>query len=568
MDIFEDFDISQDDLSQIDQIEINLLNNSFHISSDEEDNFQPVSRKRRRIMVIDSEKSESEESSVPATSGQTTPFTRTWSLPTGNQRRIIPFTENPGLPTYLRLAMRNKSPIDFYSLLVPDDVFEQIVQDTNQFAINTITQRNVSKAARIRNWSPTNVQEMKRFFALIMFMGLVRLPKLSDYWSKDEIIGHHFASTIMSRNRFELLLQMLHFSQLDDSHRSDRLHRIRHLLGTMNNNFAKYYNPGEDLCIDESVVPFRGRIIFRQYNKQKRHKYGIKEFKLCALPGYTYKINIYAGKENDQINTTPANVVMSLCSGLLNKGHTLYTDNWYTSIDLARNLLKNETHLVGTIRKNRKHIPKEVTTAKLKRGEHIARESDDGITVMKWKDKRDVLVLSTKHSDRFLTITKRGKAVLKPKIVIDYNRAKGAVDLSDQMAAYSSPLRKSVKWYKKVGINLLLNTAVVNALILYQMVTGNKIQIVEFRKQVLKGLFMRSEETSNNVTRPKRMRHKLTRKDGTSKNNRRTCQQCYKENTKVMGRLLAKNKTKKVVTFCETCPNKPFLCFDCFHKIH
>ncbi|KAF9424609.1 hypothetical protein HW555_000420, partial [Spodoptera exigua] len=344
MDMFEDFDISQDDLSQLDQIEINLLNNSFHISSDEEDNIHPVSRNRRRIMVIDSEESESEERPVPATSGQTTPRKRTWTLPTGNQRSIIPFTENPGLPTYLRLAMSKKSPIDFYSLLVPDDVFGQIVEDTNQFAINTITKRNASKAARIRNWSPTNVHEMKSFFALIMFMGLVKLPKLSDYWSKDEITGHRFASTII---------------------------------------------------------------------------------------------------------------------------------------------------------------------------------------------------------------------------------AKGAVDLSDQMAAYSSPLRKSVKWYKKVGINLLLNTAVVNALILYQIVTGTKMQIVEFRKQLVKGLLMRSEETSTDaVTRPKRMRHKLARKDGSSKNNRRTCQQCYKENTQVMGRKLAKNKTKKVVTFCDTCPNKPFLCFDCFHKIH
>lgn len=193
------------------------------------------------------------------------------------------------------------------------------------------------------------------------------------------------------------------------------------------------------------------------------------------------------------MNTTPTNVVMSLCSGLLNKGHTLYTDNWYTSIDLARNLLENETHLVGTIRKNRRNIPKEVANAKLKTGEYIARESEDGITIMKWKDKRDVLVLSTKHSDRFQTITKRGRAVSKPKIVLDYNRAKGAVDLSDQMAAYSTPLRKSVKWYKKVAINLLLNTAVINALVLYQAVTGTKIQIVEFRKQVLKGLLMRSE---------------------------------------------------------------------------
>lgn len=91
---------------------------------------------------------------------------------------------------------------------------------------------------------------------------------------------------------------------------------------------------------------------------------------------------------------------------------------------------ENETHLVGTIRKNRRNIPKEVANDKLKTGEYIARESEDGITIMKWKDKRDVLVLSTIHSDRFQTIIKRGKTVSKPKIVLDCNRAKGAVDLS------------------------------------------------------------------------------------------------------------------------------------------
>lgn len=185
----------------------------------------------------------------------------------------------------------------------------------------------------------------------------------------------------MSRNRFEILLQMLHFSKNDDANKSDRLYRVRNLLDIMNENFKKHYTPGEDLCIDESVVPFRGRIIFRQYNKQKRHKYGIKEFKLCTLPGYTYNISIYAGKEKDEVNTTAAKVVMSLCSDLLNKGHTMYTDNWYTSTDLARDLLKNETHLVGTLRKNRKNLPKELVNAKLKQGQHIARESLDGITV-------------------------------------------------------------------------------------------------------------------------------------------------------------------------------------------
>lgn len=59
MDEFEDFEINLEDLLQIEELEINLLNNSFHVSSEEEDlNIQPVTRKRRRIMVIDSEESD------------------------------------------------------------------------------------------------------------------------------------------------------------------------------------------------------------------------------------------------------------------------------------------------------------------------------------------------------------------------------------------------------------------------------------------------------------------------------------------------------------------------------
>lgn len=199
-------------------------------------------------------------------------------------------------------------------------------------------------------------------------------------------------------------------------------------------------------------VWFRGHLVFRQYNKQKRHKYGIKLFKLCTLPGYTFNINIYAGKQNEQQNVTPHRVVMNLCKDLLNKGHSLYTDNWYTSVPLARELLQNQTHLIGTLRKNRNHFPKVVVSTKLKIGQFIAKESDDGITVLRWKGKRDVLVLSIKHSTRFVSITKNNRTTMKPAIVIDYNKAKGAVDLADQMAAYQSQLRKSLKWYKKTCI--------------------------------------------------------------------------------------------------------------------
>lgn len=51
---------------------------------------------------------------------------------------------------------------------------------------------------------------------------------------------------------------------------------------------------------------------------------------------------------------------MSLCQKIFNKGHTLCIDNWYSSIDLAEEFIARNTHVIGTIRSNRRRISKEV----------------------------------------------------------------------------------------------------------------------------------------------------------------------------------------------------------------
>ncbi|KAF9406815.1 hypothetical protein HW555_012954 [Spodoptera exigua] len=225
----------------------------------------------------------------------------------------------------------------------------------------------------------------------------------------------------------------------------------------------------------------------------------------------------YMGKRGETETTTPTNVVMSLMEGYLEKGHTLYTDNWYTSIDLGRKLLDKETHLVGTLRKNRKYLPKDVINGKIKKGEFRAKENEDGITCMKWKDKRDVYLLSTKHSIGFKRTYKRDKEIIKPKIVVDYNNAKSSVDLSDQMIAYSTPLRKTIKWYRKLAVELLLNTALLNSYIIYKETMKSKIGIVEYRKKLCKYLTESGKENSNPdmpLTRNRRQKHELKKKEG------------------------------------------------------
>lgn len=166
---------------------------------------------------------------------------------------------------------------------------------------------------------------------------------------------------------------MLHFCDNENENVNDRLYKIRIIIDILNENFQKYYDP-EIVCVDESLIPFRGRIIFKQYIKQKRHKYDIKTFKLCAAPEFTITFPIYCGKKTDAEKTTPTNVVMSLCQNIFDKDHTLCTDNWYTSIDLAKKLIAENTHLIRTMRSNRRGIPKDLVAKRLKRDEYIAKE--------------------------------------------------------------------------------------------------------------------------------------------------------------------------------------------------
>ena len=62
-------------------------------------------------------------------------------------------------------------------------------------------------------------------------------------------------------------------------------------------------------------------------------------------------------------------IVMSLCEKVLDDGRCLYSDNWYSSMELLDELRKRSTDVVGTIRKDRKGLPMMTMNAKLKAGE-------------------------------------------------------------------------------------------------------------------------------------------------------------------------------------------------------
>jgi len=177
-------------------------------------------------------------------------------------------------------------------------------------------------------------------------MGLEHLPTIQNYWAKK---GNYSSkiSKYMKVKRFELLLRTFHVSNNHKCRPGDRLFKVRGLVDLLVSKYKRAHIPEESLCIDESVIPFIGRLSFRQYLKNKRHRYGVKIFKICVHDGFTVDFRIYAGKEAIQGLEVSTKIVMELTHEYLNFGRTIYMDTWYTSVNLAHKLLEQNTHLVG-----------------------------------------------------------------------------------------------------------------------------------------------------------------------------------------------------------------------------
>lgn len=100
------------------------------------------------------------------------------------------------------------SPNEIYSRIVDDGLIKFIADETNRFAEQTITAKRSSKHGRMNQWIPTDPEEIKKFFGLMIWMGLVPLGRMEDYWETKGIYKMALPRSVMSRNRFQALLSM------------------------------------------------------------------------------------------------------------------------------------------------------------------------------------------------------------------------------------------------------------------------------------------------------------------------------------------------------------------------
>ena len=245
----------------------------------------------------------------------------------------------------------------------------------------------------------------------------------------------------------------------------------------------------------------------------------------------------------------------------MEKGYHLYVDNFYTSLPLFRNLYRKKTPACGTVRSNRKGFPQSLVTKKLRKGETASLRNEEVLPV-KWRDKRDVYVLSTIHKNTFVTIRRRNGQTRKPKCIQDYNKFMGGVDLNDQMLEPYLSTRRSYQWYKKVSI-YLFNLAMYNTYVLYRKSTARPKSYLYYQEEVTTALLyprnppasIRSDVVSRLYERhfPDRVPPRPT-----GQKRQKKCWVCSKGGVR-----------RDTMYYCAQCPSQPGLCVvDCFRLYH
>lgn len=452
---------------------------------------------RRKRLRIESESSISSSSSETEETPTFTnvPPTNVFSKTTNN------FFETPGP----RCAPPpDATPITYFNLFFTTSLLETIVRETNRYATQFFASHTVSNNSRVKRWTPTTIYEIKAFIAVLLEMGITRRPTIDSYWIKGSRHIPWFR-TMFSRDRFQLILKFFHLTDntllFEPGHPNyDPCGRFDMLVKHANTVFQRHYIPNQQLSIDESLVGTHCHSAIKQYiPNKKHHKWGIKFWMLCdSISKYCSVFFCYKGAKNTDdedlvqkygLGFTVAQKLLSI-GNYLHKGYHLFTDNFYTSLRLAKALLKQNTYLTGTIRRNRKEIPPEAKKAIVGEAKYMAHENVLMCSFRDKKSKPNPVILISSNSDTNSVTIKKKKGNFecektKPSMIDDYNKYMGGVDECDKMLYAYLDERRTLKYWKKVVFNIF-GRMVLNSYILYvSNTTGKKMNRLKFTSKII-----------------------------------------------------------------------------------
>ena len=289
-----------------------------------------------------------------------------------------------GLPN-LPCTVNRERAIDLFRLLFTDKWMETIVQYTNANAIRilegeaTERKRNGdSPYLHKRHWHPINRHELSAYISGVIHMGLYKEAKTKDYWRTDyAAFGvQHRIREFISLKRWHQIDRFIYIAKPYEGMKST-FERVWDFSEHVQTISCRYWTPGKNVAVDESMQLFTGRAKEITTIPSKKHSTGFKNW-IIADHGYVLRLRFHAKgtlksqgpyrldpQWKEKLSATEQ-VVMDLATGSVNgerilppNKHIIWLDNLFTSIPLLEELREWGIGAAGTVRPTEYKTPRE-----------------------------------------------------------------------------------------------------------------------------------------------------------------------------------------------------------------
>ncbi|KFM73599.1 PiggyBac transposable element-derived protein 4, partial [Stegodyphus mimosarum] len=337
---------------------------------------------------------------------------------------------------------------------------------------------------------------MYSFLALTMLMSRMKNMSFVEFWSKDSLLSTSVFGDVMAKDRYLLLLRMLHFCDNSQPGSEDRFFKIQYIVQRLQECFRSAFHPFQKFYCEGNTLIYKGRLFLKQYLPSKKSNFGIKMFILCDWDnGYVLdfvvcseSFNVALWERSDQGNDS--DTVISLLRPYLEKGHTIFIDNWHSSPDLFLCLYHKAAN-VRSIEMSRTDIS--AMAEKLKRKEIQFTSSNIPLS-LKWHERSALWMLSTLSMDQSGGIINQAlESDVKPNLIVDYSNSMCAIEKLGLTLSSTEYMRKSIKWYKILFFHLL-DLSILNARALHKVLTGKNFTIAKFELTLIREMLDKYKE--------------------------------------------------------------------------
>ena len=283
-----------------------------------------------------------------STSVSSTPVEAEW-MPTSPANFLPqPWTGANSFVDRLPVSLRNRAPefagIDWLEEFLSSTCVKMLVTNTNKYVADVLPGRPKPSYWGLAHWppkwttqwQPVTEDELWVYVGISMLMGVVRFPRLEDYWT-EAWPYLSLCSTVLSRNRFQVLRSAFHFTHLAERpNDGDALWKVRPLLNELREACQRVAYPGKNVSLDEMMINCQAKTAsaLTQTVKGKPTPFGIL---VRAIVDYDTKYlrDFVFVQRGTKVEESAYRLVLSLPRAY----HNVFTDNLYTKPAFALRLL-------------------------------------------------------------------------------------------------------------------------------------------------------------------------------------------------------------------------------------